>query len=132
MSVQVVESGLLDGFGIARPEFERAARKEKPRNRMQLKKMAESDRVFGFETVHLTDNVSIRNMLAKVSKSDIITALYGADLETKDAILRNLPEKTRNYVSTILIRLEAGNALEILVERSRNMISEAFIEMLRD
>lgn len=53
MSVQVVEGGLLDGFGIARPEFERAARKERAKNRVVLKKMAESDRVFGFETLYM-------------------------------------------------------------------------------
>jgi flagellar motor switch protein FliG len=136
MSVQVADSSFLDGIGytaagLARLKYERA-KKVALKEKIILRRMAEADRVFGFETISITDDASIQKMLKKVSLSDMIIALFGSDSQTREAVYRNLGEKAKNHVKVILERLESGNAMDILVNRSRNMISEAFIELMTD
>lgn len=131
MSVQTIDNGILGG-GFDKDFFKRAVLRDRLESKVVLRRMPDADREFGFDTISITDDASIRRMLDKVNSSDLIIALYGSDRMTREAIFRNLPEKTLNHVRIILNRLETGNALEMLVARSRNMISEAFIEMIRE
>jgi flagellar motor switch protein FliG len=97
-----------------------------------LRRSIDRDRIFGFETIADMDDESIQKMMKKVSSSDIAIALIDANKATKEAIFRNLPETVREFVKAKVHRLETGNARDLIIERSRNMISEAFIELLRD
>ena len=130
MAVQVIEGNALGGF--EQEFFKKTVLRDRKESRLSLSRMQDSDREFGFDTISITDDRSIKKMLLRVSASDLIISLYGSDRATREAIFRNLPAKTENHIKIILNRLETGNALEMLVDRSRNMISEAFIEMIRE
>jgi hypothetical protein len=134
MSVQTANNWILNGIGIVKADYDRIFI-EKPASGavgVGLRRMAEADRVFGYDTISITDDESIRKMLKKVSLTDLVISSIGADEETMEAIYRNLTENGRNHVKTILARLASGNVIDLLVERSRNMITEAFIEMIRE
>jgi hypothetical protein len=135
MSVHVEPGTVMNGIGIVSADYDRIfLETDKPivKKKIVLRRMPEVDREFGFETIAYTDDASVKNMLKKVGLSDIIISLLGSDIETREAVYRNMTEKSANHVKVILNRLESGNALQLLIERSRNMVSEAFIEMIRE
>jgi uncharacterized protein (UPF0297 family) len=134
MSVQTANNWILNGIGIVKADYDRIfiEKAASATEGVGLRRMAEADRVFGYDTISITDDDSIRKMLKKVSLTDLVISSIGADGETMEAIYRNLTENGRNHVKTILARLASGNVIDLLVERSRNMITEAFIEMIRE
>jgi flagellar motor switch protein FliG len=97
-----------------------------------LRRMVDPDQVFGFETLAEMDDFSIQRMIRKVSTMDLITALIDATKATKDAVYRNLAEPAKEHIKTRVFKLENGNARDLIIERSRNMISEAFLELIRE
>jgi len=136
MSIQVAEIGNINEFGLTqagpvRAEFVKDEAGEAAEEKIVFRRMVDPDRVFGYETLSITDDMSIQRMLSKVSFTDVIIALIDADNETKKAVYRNLTDRASDYVKIMVNRIESGNAREIIIERSRNMISEAFIEMIR-
>jgi flagellar motor switch protein FliG len=78
------------------------------------------------------DDATIQRILRKINGTDLITALVGADDNIKEAVYRNLSERVRNYVISKVGRLERGDARDLIIERSRNMISEAAMEVMRE
>ncbi len=137
MVVQVLQSEIFGKieFPVAGPtvvEFNRIRLRQAAKDRVILRKMAEPYRVFGYDTITITDDATIRKMLKKTAPTDLIVALIGADEETRAAIYRNLSKKGVENLQAILKNIETGNALGLLVERSRNMISETFVELLRE
>jgi hypothetical protein len=136
MSIQAAEIGSLNGFGITQMDAKRATFvketvMEAKGEKIVFRMMVDAERVFGYETMSITDDLSIRNMLKRISLTDVIVALIDADQEAKEAIYRNLTEQAKEYVKTLVYRLETGNTRELMIERSRNMISEAFVELIR-
>jgi hypothetical protein len=136
MTIQVAEIGNINEFGLTqadpmRDEFVKDEVGEAAKEKIVFRRMVDPDRVFGYETLSITDDMSIQRMLSKVSFTDVIIALIDADNETKKAVYRNLTDQGRDYVKIMVNRIETGNAREIITEKSRNMISEAFIEMIR-
>ena len=85
-----------------------------------------------FDSISEMDDTTIQRMLRKINGADLITALIGADENIKQAIFRNLSERARNYVIAKVRKLEKGNARDIIVERSRNIISEAFMALMNE
>lgn len=134
MSVQVAENGILNGIEIVRADYDRLFMHNTApvKSRVVLRRMPETDKVYGYDTISISDDASVKRMLEKISLTDLVISSIGAEPETMDAIYRNMSEKTRSHVKTILARLASGNVIDLLVERSRNMISEAFIEMIRE
>ncbi len=97
-----------------------------------LRRTVNKDQVFGFETLSEMDDASIKRMIKKVNTSDLVISLIDADKMTKEAVYRNLSEPVKEHVKVRVHKLEKGNARDLIIERSRNMVSEAFVELLRD
>ena len=85
-----------------------------------------------FDSIPDMDDIIIQRMLRKISGIDLITSLIDADDSIKEAVYRNLSERVRNYVITKVDKLEKGDAKDLIIEQSRNSISEAFMELMNE
>jgi antitoxin component of MazEF toxin-antitoxin module len=85
-----------------------------------------------FAALASLDDASIQRILRKISGQDLITALVGADGSIKKAIYRNLSERVKAYVEQTVERLEAGDARDLIIERSRNLVCEALVEVTKE
>lgn len=85
-----------------------------------------------FDTLSGMDDITIQRILRKITGGDLITALVGADESVKEAIYRNLSERVQKYVKPKVSKLEQGDARDLIIERSRNMICEAFMEVMKE
>jgi antitoxin MazE len=137
MRLQVVEIGNSKGIRIPQAILKQVHFGEEidldvSEGKIVLRRMVDPDRVFGFETIGKMDDDSIKRMIRKVSTTDLITAMIDADKATKEAVYRNLSEQVRSFIRSKVNTLEKGNARDLIIERSRNMISEAFIELMRE
>ena len=136
MRLQVVEIGNSKGIRIPQAilkqvQFGKEVELDVSEGKIVLRRMVDPDAVFGFETMHKMDDSTIQSMLRKVTLSDLVIALVDADKQLKEAVYRNMAEKTKSYVKERVHALEKGNAKDLIIERSRNSISEAFTELLR-
>jgi antitoxin MazE len=137
MRLQVVEIGNSKGIRIPQAilkqvQFGKEIDLDVKEGKIVLRRMIDPDRVVGFETMSKMDDEAIKAMMRKVSLSDLVIALVDADKNTKEAIFRNMAEKTKVYVKQRVNTLEKGNARDLIIERSRNTISEAFMELMRE
>jgi flagellar motor switch protein FliG len=137
MRLQVVEIGNSKGIRIPQAilkqvQFGKEVDLDVLEGKIVLRRMVDPDAVFGFETLHKMDDSSIQSMLRKVSLSDLVISLVDADKQVKEAVYRNLAEKTKAYVKDRVKALEDGNAKDLIIERSRNVISEVFAELIRE
>lgn len=85
-----------------------------------------------FEDIAKMDDLTIQMMLRRINGSDLIMALIGADRAVKEAVFRNLSERVKTYVRAKLKKLEKGDARDLIIERSRNEISDAFMELMKE
>ena len=90
------------------------------------------DFVPDFVSISKMDDTTIQRMLRKINGTDLITALIDADESIKEAIYRNLSDRVRNYVISKVAILEKGDARDLIIERSRNLISEAFMALMNE
>ncbi len=97
-----------------------------------LRRPLDQNVVPDFEKISEMDDITIQRILRKINGTDLITALIGTDVTVKEAIYRNLSERVKNYVKIKVEKLEQGDARDLLIERSRNLISEAFIEVMKE
>ncbi|MBN1410366.1 MAG: hypothetical protein JW969_05945 [Spirochaetales bacterium] len=88
--------------------------------------------VSDFSGIASMDDTTIQQILLKITGTDMIIALVDADDAVKEAIYRNLSEPVRNYVKPKVEKLEKGDARDLIIERSRNLINEAIMEVLKD
>ena len=100
--------------------------------RIVLRRSADPSIVPDFVSIPSMDDVTIQRMLRKIGGSDLLTALVGADDPIKEAIYRNLSQRVRDYVKPKVMALERGDARDLIIERSRNVISEAFMEVMKE
>jgi len=137
MRLQVVEIGNSKGIRIPQAilkqvQFGKEIDLDVKEGKIVLRRMIDPDRVVGFETMSKMDDEAIKAMMRKVSLSDLVIALIDADKNTKESVFRNMAEKTKAYVKQRVTTLEKGNARDLIIERSRNTISEAFMELMRE
>jgi len=137
MRLQVVEIGNSKGIRIPQAilkqvNFEKEVDLDVSEGKIVLRKLVDPDKVLEFETIAKMDDESIKRVLRKINMTDLLIALVDADKHTKDAIYRNLAEKTKKHIKAKVLKLEKGNVRDLMVERSRNMISEAFGDMVRE
>ena len=85
-----------------------------------------------FDTIASLDDLTIQRILRKIDGTDLITAMVGAKGEIKAAIYRNLSERVREYVKRKVAKLERGDARDLIIERSRNTISEALMQTMTE
>ena len=97
--------------------------------KITLRRLVDPSLVPDFSSVSGMDDATIQRVLRKISGTDLITAMVGAENKTKDAIYRNLSARVREYVKRKVGKLEQGDARDLIIERSRNMISEAILEV---
>lgn len=103
-----------------------------PKSKTRLRRPVDHTRLTGFETISRMDNAAIRKMMDRVKTADIIAGLVTADEFVKKAVLRNLDTNSREYVEINVLRFENTGVNDTILERSRNVISEAFYEMIRE
>ena len=97
-----------------------------------LNRLNSPDVVPDFDSIPDMDDVTLQRMLRKINGTDLITSLIDADENIKEAIYRNLSERVRNYVISKVNKLEKGDARDLIIERSRNSISEAFMNLMNE
>ena len=90
------------------------------------------DVVPDFDSISKTDDITIQRILRKINGTDLITAMIDAEQSIKEAIYRNMSERVRNYVKSKVEKLEKGDARDLIIERSRNLISEAFMDLMNE
>ena len=97
-----------------------------------LNRSSGPDIVPDFDSISKMDDLTIQRMLRKINGTDLITALIDAEESIKEAIYRNLSDRVRNYIIPKIDRLEKGDARDLLIEQSRNVISEAFMSIMNE
>jgi flagellar motor switch protein FliG len=136
MSVQAAVAGISNGLGISQAGLEREVfgnlNDAASEGKVATRRRVDPERLFGFETMTKMDDLTIRRMLVKVNNVDLIMALLKADKHTKDAVYRNLSAQSREHVEEKVGILENGDVRYFMTERSRNMISDAFLELMRE
>jgi hypothetical protein len=71
-------------------------------------------------------------MLEKVSFADLVMALTGADRSLKDALLNNLPGHIKHIAEICIDNMEAGKIPAAVIQKGRNMINRALVELSMD
>ena len=97
--------------------------------RIVLNRSNSPDIVPDFDSIPEMDDITIQRMLRKITGMDLITSLIDADQSIKEAVYRNLSERVRNYVVLKVEKLEKGDAKDLIIEQSRNAISETFMDL---
>jgi antitoxin component of MazEF toxin-antitoxin module len=90
------------------------------------------DIVPDFDSISKIDDIAIQRMLRQINGTDLITSLVDAEESIKEAIYRNLSDRVRNYVMSKVNKLEKGDVRDLIIERSRNSISEAFMNLINE
>ena len=100
--------------------------------KITLRRLLNPDIVPDFSTIAEMEDITIQRMLRKINGTDLITAMIDADESIKEAVYRNLSDRVKTYIKAKVEKLEKGNARDLIIERSRNMISEAFMEVMKE
>jgi antitoxin component of MazEF toxin-antitoxin module len=137
MRVPIVDIGNSKGIRIPQAilkqvRFAGEIEMEVADGRITLRRTIDPSFVPEFSAIAGLDDASIQRILRKTNGADLITALVGADRKTKEAIYRNLSDRVKAYVVPTVSRLEKGDARDLMVERSRNVLCEALMELVRD
>jgi hypothetical protein len=111
---------------------ERRAIVEAKESKSAYKRPVDKSRLTGFETVALIDSATICRMIKKVSLADLVMALTGAEKRIKESILGNMPEKLREVAEITVCKMESGLLPYHVIERCRDIISDAFLEIMRE
>ncbi len=136
MRIPIIDIGNSKGVRIPQAVlkqvlFKNEVEMDVAHGRIVLRRPGNVDVVPDFDSIAGMDDLTIQLMLRKITGTDLLVALVGADAKVKAAVYRNLSERVKNYVQAKLKRLEKGDARDILIERSRNAISEAFMEVMQ-
>ena len=137
MRVPIVDIGNSKGIRIPQAVLKQVSFGEEidmvvSDGKITLRRSAGPNIVKDFATIAEMEDVTIQRALLKISGTDMITALVGADDGIKKAIYRNLSEPVKNYVISKVEQLEHGDARDLIIERSRNILSEALMEVTRE
>jgi antitoxin component of MazEF toxin-antitoxin module len=135
--VPIVDIGNSRGIRIPQAilkqvRFSREIEMEVSEGRITLRRSVDPSFVPDFASVAAMDDLAIQRILRKISGSDLITALVGAEKRIKDAIYRNLSDRVKAYVRLTVARLERGDARDLIIERSRNAVCEALMDVVQE
>lgn len=100
--------------------------------KITLRRKTGLNQVQDFSSLAGMDDTSIQRVLLKITGTDMITALVGAEDGVKEAVYRNLSDPVRNFVKPKVEKLEHGDARDLIIERSRNIIAEAVMEIMKE
>jgi len=100
--------------------------------KITLRRSSSPNIVRDFTAIADFDDNTIQRILLKITGTDLIIALVGAEDNIKKAIYRNLSEPVQNFVKPKVEKLEHGDARDLIIERSRSIINEAIIDVLKE
>ncbi len=137
MRVPIVDIGNSKGIRIPQAilkqvQFADEVEMDVSEGRITLRRSIDPSFVPEFRSIASLDDPTIQRILRKIGGSDLITALVGADKKVKDAIYRNLSERAKSYVAPAVARLEKGDVRDLIIERSRNLLCEALLDVIRE
>jgi antitoxin MazE len=137
MRVPIIDIGNSKGIRIPQAVLKQAlfggeVELEVADGKVVLKRLVDPGIVPDFDALAKADDITIQRILRKIDGADLITSMIGADQSVKEAIYRNLSERVKVFVKAKVAKLEKGDARDLIIERSRNMISEAFMEVLAE
>jgi flagellar motor switch protein FliG len=137
MRVPIVDIGNSKGIRIPQAilkqvQFSKEIELDVSGGTITLRRAVDPSFVPDFAAIAKMDDLDIQRILRKIAGADLITALVGADRKTKEAVYRNLSDRVKAYVQPTVARLEKGDARDLLVERSRNAMCEALMEVVRE
>ena len=137
MRVPIVDVGNSKGIRIPQAILKQVSFGEEVEmdvadGKITLRRLVDPSLSPDFDTIPSLDDLTIQRILRRIDGTDLITALVGAKSGTKEAIYRNLSERVREYVKRKVAKLERGDARDLIIERSRNAISEAFMQTMAE
>jgi hypothetical protein len=137
MSIQTAESVSLENQVMPHLENVRSVMARVARDDADLvvgkpRRYVDATRLFGFETMDRIDSVTICKMIQKVSLADLIMALTGSDKSIKEAVMSNFPGKLREISEITISKMENNLLPANVVLRCRDIISDAFLELMRE
>lgn len=137
MRVPIVDIGNSKGIRIPQAilkqvQFSKEIELDVSGGTITLRRTVDPSFVPDFAAIAKMDDVDIQRILRKIAGADLVTALVGADRKTKEAVYRNLSDRVKAYVQPTVARLEKGDARDLLIERSRNAMCEALMEVVRE
>ncbi len=100
--------------------------------RITLRRLVDPSLSPDFDSIPSLDDLTIQRILRKIDGTDLITALVGARSDVRDAIYRNLSERVREHVKRKVAKLDRGDARDLIIERSRNAVSEALMQTMTE
>jgi hypothetical protein len=137
MRVPIVDIGNSKGIRIPQAilkqvQFAGEVEMEVSEGRITLRRSLDPSFVPEFRSIASLDDPTIQRILRKIGGSDLITALVGAEKKVKEAIYRNLSARAKSYVVPTVARLEKGDVRDLIIERSRNLLCEALLDVMRE
>jgi antitoxin component of MazEF toxin-antitoxin module len=137
MRVPIVDIGNSKGIRIPQAilkqvRFSDEVELDVAEGKITLRRTVDPAFVPDFSSFAELDDESIQRILRNISGRDLITALVGADPGIKKAMYRNLSARVKAYVEPTVARLEKGDARDLIIERSRNTLCEALMEVVKD
>ncbi len=137
MRVQIVEIGNSKGIRIPQAILKQVSFGEEVEmdvtdGKITLKRLVDPSMAPDFASIASLDDATIQRILRKITGTDLVTALVGADDAVKQAIYRNLSERAKTYAQSKVERLEHGDARDLIIERSRTAIAEALMQVMTE
>jgi hypothetical protein len=86
----------------------------------------------GFETITKIDANTIKKMMKKVNWIDLLTALTWAEKSTQETVLKCMTNKSREISVSMIQSMERGLLERHAIERARAVVSDAFLELMRE
>jgi antitoxin component of MazEF toxin-antitoxin module len=137
MRIPIIDIGNSKGIRIPQAVlkqvfFGEEVEMEVTEGRITLRRSIDPSLVPDFAALSGMEDITIQRILTTINSSDLITALVGADKAVKEAVYRNLSDRVRNYIKPKVSMLEKGDARDLIIERSRNAICEALMEVMKE
>ena len=137
MRIPIVDIGNSKGIRIPQAilkqvRFAEEIEMEVAEGSITLRRTVDPSFVPDFASIAALDDASIQRLLRKIEGRDLLTALVGADRTIKAAVYRNLSARVRAYLEPAVARLESGDARDLIIERSRNLVCEALMDVVKD
>lgn len=137
MRIPIIDIGNSKGIRIPQAilkqaRFGQEVEIEVSEGKITLNRAARTALAPSIDEIPNMDDQTIQRILRSVAGIDLMTALVGASVEVKEAIYRNLSPRAKDYLVRTVGRLEAGDARDLIVERSRNLLCEAMLGEFRE
>jgi flagellar motor switch protein FliG len=137
MRVPIVDIGNSKGIRIPQAilkqvQFSEEVELEVSEGKITLRRTLDPSFVPDFASIARLDDPSIQRLLQKIKGRDLIAALVGADRAIKAAVYRNLSDRVKAYLEPTVARLEKGDARDLIIEQSRNLLCEAMMDVIKD